>query len=111
MGRRESETVAHAAFLAGAEDAHGNPVEAWLPAVEVGVFAFDPGGSSESLIPGHDRVVTTPKLYAPPGVVFAAKDRVTARGLLYEVDGDTAVWRHPRGFRPGNVIELRRVDG
>lgn len=111
MGRRISETVQRRAFVAGAEDAHGNPVESWASGVSVGVYGFDPGGSDESRIPGHDRVITSPKLFVPDGVVFAARDRVVARGLLYEVEGDTAVWRHPNGKRPGNVVELRRVDG
>lgn len=111
MSRRISEWVWHAVFEAGAEDAHGNPVEGWLPGVEVGVYAFDPGGSVEPLIPGHDRVVTEPTLFVPNGVVFGSRDRVTARGELFEVVGDTAVWRHPNGKRPGNVVNLKRVEG
>lgn len=111
MSRRVSEIVQHSVFVAGAEDAHGNPVEAWGPTVDVGVFAFDPGGTSEPVIPGHDRVITKPTLYAPEGVVFGPRDVVFARGLRYEVEGDTSVWRHPNGLRPGNVIELKRVDG
>lgn len=111
MSRRVSEFVERQVFVSGVEDAHGNPVDSWLPAVSVGVFAFDPGGSVEPLVPGHDRVITEPKLFAPEGVVFASRDRVVARGLLYEVEGDTAVWRHPNGLRPGNVVKLRRVDG
>ena len=111
MARRISEYVDHAAFIAGAEDAHGNPIEDWGPAVEVGIFGFDPGGSAEPLLPGYDRVITEPTLYAPEGVVFGARDKVTARGLLFEVVGDTAVWRHPNGLRPGNVVNLKRVEG
>lgn len=111
MSRRVSEIVQHSVFVAGAEDAHGNPVEAWGPTVDVGVFAFDPGGTSEPVIPGHDRVITKPTLYAPESVVFGPRDVVFARGLRYEVEGDTSVWRHPNGLRPGNVIELKRVDG
>lgn len=111
MSRRISEFVQREPFVPGAEDDHGNPVEAWGPAAEVGIFGFDPGGSVEPVIPGHDRVITEPTLYAPETVVFSARDRVTARGLLYEVEGDTAVWRHPNGLRPGNVVNLKRVEG
>lgn len=109
--RSVSEFVEHAVFVPGAEDAHGNPVETWGTPVTVGIFAFDPGGTSEPVIPGHDRVITKPTLYAPEDVVFGARDVVVARGLRYEVEGDTSVWRHPNGLRPGNVVELKRVDG
>ena len=111
MARRISEFVQLESFVAGAEDAHGNPVEAWGTAVTVGVLAFNPGGSVEPLMPGHDRVITEPTLYVPEGVAFGPRDRVTARGVLFEVDGDTAVWRHPNGLRPGNVVNLKRVVG
>lgn len=109
--RRVSEFVEHERFLAGEEDAHGNPVEGWGPRVRVGVYAFDPGSTSEPRLPGHDRVIVEPTLYAPSGVVFGFRDRVMARGLLYEVEGDTRVWRHPTGLAPGNVVSLRRVVG
>lgn len=109
--RRISEFVQHAQFIAGAEDAHGNPIEDWGTPVEVGIFAFDPGGTSEPVISGHDRVITKPTLYVPDVTAFGARDEVIARGLRYEVEGDTSEWRHPNGLRPGNVIELKRVDG
>lgn len=111
MRRRISEYVQREPFLPGAEDAHGNEIEAWGPAVEVGILAFNPGGSTEPLTPGHDRVITVPTLFVPEGVTFGTRDKVTARGLLFEVEGDTAVWRHPNGLRPGNVINLKRVEG
>lgn len=111
MGRVVSETVQHAAYQSGSEDAHGNQVDGWATAVQVGVYAFDPGGSSEPLIPGHDRVITTPTIYAPTSVVFGDRDRVTARGVLYEVEGETRAWVHPDGSQRGNVIGLRRVVG
>lgn len=109
--RQVSEYVQHAVFVAGARDAHGNPTESWAPPVEVGVYAFDPGSSSEPREPGADRVIVEPTIYLPTGTVFGARDRVTARGLLYEVDGDTREWRHPGGIQKGNVATLRRVEG
>lgn len=106
-----SEYVEHASFIAdGDVDAHGNQTEAWGDAVSVGVYGFDPGSSSEPR-EGMDRVIVEPTLYAPADVVFGARDRITARGHEYEVQGDTREWRHPDGHRPGNVISLRRVDG
>lgn len=111
LTRRISEFVQHAAFIAGAEDEHGNETEAWGDPVPVGIYALDPGGTSEPVISGHDRVITKPTIYVPDETVFSARDEVIARGLRYEVEGDTSTWRHPNGLRPGNVIELKRVDG
>lgn len=106
-----TETVQHEAFQAGATDAHGNPVESWAPAVAVGIYAFDPGSTAEPREPGHDRVIVEPTLYMPSPVVLGARDRVTARGLLYEVEGGTREWRHPSLGPSGNVATLRRVEG
>lgn len=106
-----SEHVDHAAFDAGAEDATGNPVEAWLPAETVGVYAFDPGSSSEPR-EGNDRVIVEPTLYMPSSVMFGHRDVVWARGKRYEVDGETREWVHPTdATRSANVATLRRVDG
>jgi hypothetical protein len=109
--RSISETVLHAVYSPSAPDAHGNVVDGWATPTSVGVYGFDPGGSAEPLLPGQDRVVTTPTLYMPSTVAFGARDRVTVRGLLFEVDGETAVWRHPNGTQRGNVATLRRVTG
>lgn len=109
--RRISESVLRAAYVAGAEDAHGNPVDAWGTPSPVGVYAFSPGSTSEPREAGHDRVIIEPTLYVPAAVVFAAHDRVTARGDLYEVEGETRQWRHPDGSLKGNVVTLRRVEG
>jgi hypothetical protein len=111
LEREVTESVGWSKFAAGATDAHGNPTESWGAATSVDVIAFDPGGTAEPGKPGHDRVITEPTLYVSPPVVFGARDRVTVRGLLYEVVGDTREWRHPNGWTPGNVIELRRVEG
>lgn len=111
MGRKISETVQHAAYSPSPADAHGNVVDGWAAAADVGVYAFDPGGSSEPPIAGYDRVITTPTVYMPQTVVFGARDRVTARGVLYEVDGGTAAWRHPDGSQRGNVAALKKVSG
>ena len=111
MTRTTFETVQRLAFTAGPTDAHGNSAKGWADPVAVDVYAFDPGGTAEPRLPGHDRVITEPTLYFPPTVTFDAKDRVIARGLLYEVDGDTVEWVHPNGRTKGNVVALRRVDG
>lgn len=109
--RRISETVLWESFVSGAEDPQGNEVEAWLPAVPVGIYAFDPGSTSEPRRPGQDRVIVEPTVYMPRTAIFGPHDRVTVRGLLHEVDGVTREWRHPNGQVKGNVVTLRRVDG
>lgn len=109
--RRISETVLWEANLAGAEDAHGNPIEGFAAGVEVGIFALDPGSTGEPREPGHERVVVEPTAYMPSTSVFGPHDRVTARGVVYEVVGVTREWRHPSGRRKGNVVTLRAVDG
>lgn len=111
MVRRISETVLWQASQVGAEDAHGNPLEGFAVGVSVGVYAFDPGSTSEPRDAGHERVVVEPTVYMPSTVKFGPQDRVTVRGVVYEVEGVTREWRHPSGRRKGNVATLRRVDG
>lgn len=111
MFRVVSEYVDHQGFIAGVVDAHGNPAESWSPAVAVGVYAFDPGSSSEPR-EGQDRVIVEPTLYLPAEIVFGPRDRVTARGRAYEVEGETREWVHPTDVaRRANVATLRRVEG
>ena len=111
MNRPIGETVLYQAPTIGAADAHGNAKTTYAAAVPVGVYAFDPGSTSEPRTAGHDRVIVEPTIYFPPETVFAPHGRVTARGLLYEVEGETREWRHPSGTFLGNVVTLRRVTG
>lgn len=112
MFREISETVLHEAYLGAGEDAHGNDVKSWASPVEVGVYAFDPGGTSEPRNPGGDRVIVEPTVYMSEQDVFAPMDRVTARGDTYDVDGETRLWVHPTdATRRANVVTLRRADG
>ena len=98
-------------MTAGPVDAHGNATETWGDPVPVGVWAFDPGSSSEPRLPGQERVIAEPTVFWPEGVVFGPHDHVTARGVLYEVEGETREWKHPGGEFSGNVATLRRVRG
>lgn len=110
--RRVSEVVLREPFEAGAVDAHGNPVEGWGSPVEVGIYAFNPGTTSEPFLSGHDRVVTEPALYAPTGTVFSPRDRVIVRGVVYQVDGVVLDYRNP--FDPsmdGVQVGLKEVAG
>lgn len=106
------ESVIFEAVVTGSEDAHGNPVETWGAPVTVEGCAFAPAGSIESVEPGRNPVVTSPTVFAPAGTAVSARDRVTVRGLLYQVDGDPAVWHNPyTGSDPGVAITLERVGG
>ncbi len=106
------ESAVFEARVSGSEDSHGNPVASWGSPVTVDGCAFAPQGSVESFEPGRNAVVTSPTLYCPPGTSVSSRDRVTVRGLLYEVDGDPAVWRNPyTGWDPGVAVVLERVSG
>lgn len=112
MNHRVTEFVLLERFIADGEDAHRNTVEAWEPAVKIGIHAFNPGSSSEPVGDGMDRVITEPTLYVNVDVVMHPRDRVTVRGKLYEVDGETLEYRSPHAPTvDGNVIKLRKVDG
>ena len=111
MGRRITEYVDRLPFIPGAEDAHGNVVETWGPAEQVGIYVFDPGSTSEPRLPGHDRVVVEPTIYGPFGLPFEPRDHCVARGETFEVEGVTRDWKHPSGLTPGSVVSLRRVAG
>jgi hypothetical protein len=111
MSRRITEQVQHLPFVAGAEDSHGNPIESWGPAESVGIYALDPGSTSEPRRPGSDRVIVEPTMYGPYGLPFEPHDRCVARGETFEVEGVTRDWKHPGGLKPGSVVSLRRVAG
>jgi len=112
MTREISEYVLREAFDAGAEDPYGNPTEGWGEPTSVGIYAFNPGTTSEPFLPGHDRVITQPAIYAPEGTVFHPRDRVTARGVVYEVDGVTLDYRNPMDDSMNGVqVNLREGSG
>ena len=106
--RKITEYVSLERYISGAEDAHGNPVDGFEPPVEVGIWRFNTGGSQEPVTAGHTRVITEPEVYFP-GPQFGALDRVTVRGVLYEVDGEQPKW--VSGDFAGCVSRLKRVEG
>lgn len=74
--------------------------------------AFDPGGSTEVATDGRTVVTSTPKVYGPIGADVKSGDRVVARGVTYDVDGNPAEWRSPfTGWEPGIVVPLELVEG
>lgn len=113
MARRITRIVERLPFISDGEDAHGNTVESWGESVEVGVYEFDPGSSSEPREPGHDRVIVEPKLYGPYDLPFEPFDKCVVDEKTYQVEGEVARWRNGQagGVMPGAVVSLRRVDG
>jgi len=110
--RYVSETVLREAFTAGTADPYGNPLESWGTPQSVGIYAFNPGTTAEPFLPGHDRVITLPTIYAPTGTVFGARDRVTVRGVKYEVVGVVLDYRNPYDSSMDGVqVNLEAVTG
>lgn len=109
--REISEHVDRLPYLGEVKDADGDWVEAWGPAVSLGIFVFDPGGSGEPLIAGQQRVVTEPSILLPFGSPFEPFDKCVARGKTYQVVGEPAQWAHPTDGPKADVVKLKRVDG
>lgn len=88
---------------------YGNDVPTYTDSAVVGGFA--PAGSVE-IQQGRETITTTPTLYLPAGTSVAALDRVTVRGVTYEVNGTPQDWRHPMtGWQAGIVVRLQNVTG
>jgi len=110
--RYVSETVQHEVFNGAVKNSRNNTIDSWAEPVPLGIYALNPGGSSEPVLPGYDRVVSTPTMYVPSTAVVGARDRVLARGVTYEVDGDALDFRNPYdSSMNGLAIALKVVSG
>ena len=68
--------------------------------------------NSGEFLNGADRIIYGLAGLVPPGTVVKATDRVIARGELYEVDGEPALWQSPlTGTQGGTEVNLTRVTG
>lgn len=57
-------------------------------------------------------VITGIRVFGPPDMDVTADDRALVRGEVWEVDGDPARPVNPwTGWRPGTVVQLRKVRG
>lgn len=92
------------------QDADGNDVYSDTEMSTTGAFA--PEGSSE-LIQGQNTVLTHPTIYLSNGApVPSPTDKIRARGILYDIDGEPQVFHNPfTGEEPGPVLRLLRVTG
>ncbi len=89
---------------APAKDADGTPVP---------VYGWSTPDSTEPPVAGHDRVIVDLQLLAPPTTTIGAHDLVDIPDEgQFEVIGDPLDFDSgPFGFKPGKVINLRRVEG
>lgn len=93
-------------------DAHGNPVESWVPETDARVYGWEVPRTAEPLKAGHDRVTVDLSMFVPPGFEVSAHDRVELNGHTYEVVGEFEdAGNGPFRFNPGGTVQLRRVEG
>lgn len=95
----------------GEKDAFGKDVLGPPTEREIAGAWFAPGGASEPPEIGRNAVITEPTLYfhdERPDIT--ERDQVRVRGLLYDVEGTPADWRHDGGPE-GLVIRLKRAGG
>jgi len=93
-------------------DPYGNPIPGIDVETTVPGAAFDPGSSLEPVEVGRAQTVTTPKLYFRSSPDIISTDRMRARGIVYAVVGNPALWISPyTGVTAGLVVELKAVAG
>lgn len=110
--RRISEVVLHATFKPGGADEYGNEIDDWNTPVDLGIYAYNPGTTSEPFLPGHSRVITQPAIYVPEGTSIGARDKLLIRGIPHEVDGVMLDYRNPYDdSMDGIQVNLKVVTG
>ena len=93
-------------------DRYGNPTYSETQTVLGGRSVFTPGGSSEPVEVGRERVVSSPKLlFAGSWPDVRADDRLIVDGRTFTVEGRPASLRGPVSDRGGLVVALREVEG
>lgn len=106
----EQVTILHR-VATGGTDRYGNPTytttEVNVPGVAVRVVS-----STETPGEGGSSLATVLEMVFPPGTTVGANDRVRARGLVYEVDGEPQVETDPMvGGDAGVKVIARRASG
>lgn len=105
-------TIQHRAYLAGVEDAHGNPVTDYSDPADVQVYGWHTGQTTEPGVAGHDRTEVEGQVFAPGSFRPGPLDVVVLGGEDFEVVGHPEDYNHgPFGFAPGVVVNVRRVTG
>lgn len=80
--------------------------------VDVSGVAVEPRPSGEPLQDARNQVTSGFTLYMPPGTAITPQNRVSVRGVTYDVLGEAAVWINPfTGWEPGIVVQVERSEG
>lgn len=80
--------------------------------VDVSGVAVEPRPSGEPLQDARNQVTSGFTLYMPPGTAITPQNRVSVRGVTYDVLGEPADWRSPfTGWAPGIVVQVERSEG
>ena len=107
-------TVGWHTLDSGGVDAEGNPVTEYVPPLDdpgtpTDVITWAPAQTTE---PEIGRVVHDIDLYLGPTGTGRPQDVVDLPDGQYEVVGWPLDWTHgPHGYKPGKVIQLKRVEG
>lgn len=106
-------TIGHRVWSTAGTDSHNQPVDAWAAPVDVAVYGWSAPQSEEV---DTTRVVVDLKVYAPPTFAPSFRDRIVIptgpNAGTFEVVGEVEDYNHgPFGWNPGNVVNLRRVEG
>lgn len=105
------ETVLISARTQTGTDRYGKPVYGWAPSVSVNGCAVAPRGSAEGPQVGRQQVITGVSVYLPGQPQVGPYDRLTIRGVVYEVEGEPGDWRSPYSGRRGTEVAASRVEG
>lgn len=97
----------------GGVDDWGDPAPDGFEDVELSGVGYAPESTEEPRDGASHRVVSQAKLYLSEPIDYSARDEFTARGVRFEVEGDSAGgWMNPfTGWSAGQEILLRRVTG
>lgn len=108
-----AQTVQHKVYAGETRDERGNVTDTWDDPVEVSVIGWYVSSTHEPQIAGHDRVLVDAQVLVPEGFAAGTQDRFVLPGKgEFEVTGETEDYNHgPFGWRPGGVVNLRRVTG
>ncbi|WP_329520511.1 hypothetical protein [Spirillospora sp. NBC_01491] len=104
------ESITRIRLTPGGRDAYGDPLGDIKDRLDITPCALAPRQSGEQIGDGRYAVTSGMDLYAPAGADILPSDRIEARGVVYEVDGEPGDWVSPyTSRRPGLVVPLTRV--
>lgn len=108
-----AQTIRHFAFDGTQRDSRGNVIDSWADPVDVKVYGWYISSTHEPQIAGHDRLLVDAQVLAPESFRPGPKDLIELPGFgEYAVNGETEDYNHgPFSWRPGNVVNLRRITG